>query len=386
MALKDFLHDLGSYPRALRDELADRRAGADLEDPALRGRQRAYVEALHPPRMQLVVDALIDETRSTRTLRLRRTDGPLPPFRPGQYVNLFVELHGVCTSRPYSISSQPGEPHLDLTVRVKPTGFVSPYLVREVAVGDRFTSTGPVGHFVHEPLIHGDELVFLAGGSGITPFMSMLRDLQTRGWPRSVTLLVGTRKPSDVIFGKELRQMARGNDRLKLAIVVSEPAPSFRGRKGLLDTARIRREVGDVAGRTFYLCGPNPMLALCNGALAEQGVPTQRIRTELFGPPDDVRDEPGWPDDVGRDAVFTVTVGGRTFDAPAAEPLLNSMERHGVVVPTECRSGECSACRTRLVSGQVFAPQQARLRHSDRRHGFIHPCMTYPMADIEIRA
>jgi glycine betaine catabolism B len=385
MSLKDLLDDVGSYPRALRDLLADREVGSDLDADHLRGRQRAFVEALHPRRMRLKVIDTIDETRSTRTLRFERMDGRSPPFRAGQYVNLFVELDGVRTSRPYSISSPPGAPHLDLTVRLKPDGFVSPHLVREVAIGDRFEATGPVGHFVHEPLIHGTELVFLAGGSGITPFMSMLRDLQARDWPMAVTLLVGTRKPSDVIFGRELKQMARGNPRLKLAVVVSEPAPSFRGRQGLLDAARIRREVGDPAGRTFYLCGPNPMLALCSSALAELGVPPQRTRTELFGPPDDVRHEPGWPDGVGADAVFEVRAGDRTFPAPATEPLLNAMERHGVVVPTECRSGECSACRTRLVAGEVFAPQQARLRHSDRRHGFIHPCMTYVIGDIEIR-
>ena len=385
MSVLHLFEDIASYGKAWRDSREDRRDGTDPGADELRGRQRAFVEALHPPRMRLRVAEILDETRSTRTLRLLREDGAIPPFRPGQYVNLFVEIDGVRTSRPYSISSAPGAPHIDLTVREKPDGFVSPYLVRGVTVDDRLVSTGPIGHFVHEPLIHGDDLVFLAGGSGITPFMSMLRDLQARDWPRSVTLLVGTRKPSDVIFGQELKAMARGNDRLRLAVVVSEPSPSFRGRRGLLDAARIRKEVGDPAGKTFYLCGPNPMLELCRAALAEIGAPRQRIRTELFGPPDDVRKAPGWPEELDADAVFEITVGSRTFPAPAAEPLIHAMERHGVVVPSECRSGECSACRTRLLAGRVFSPQQARLRHSDRRHGFIHPCMAYPVSDLEIR-
>ena len=196
---------------------------------------------------------------------------------------------------------------------------------------------------------------------------------------------MGSRKPSDVIFGDELRRMARGNDRFSLAIVISEPTASFRGRRGFLDAARIRKEVGDVDGRTFYLCGPNPMLEMCRAALDELGVPRQRIRTELFGPPDDILRAPGWPDGVGADAVFEVTVGDRRFTAPAIEPLINAMDRHGLVIPSECRSGECSACRTRLVSGTVFAPPQARIRLSDQLHGFIHPCMSYPVSDIRIR-
>ncbi len=385
MAILDLFKDVASYPRAWLDLREDRREGSDKDAVSLRGRQRVFVEAIHPPRMRLRVVEILRETPSTRTLRLERTDGDLPPFRPGQYVNLFVVIDGVRTSRPYSISSAPGAPHLDLTVREKPDGFVSPFLVREVTAGDSFESTGPIGHFVHEPLIHGADLVFLAGGSGITPFMSMLRDQQARGWPLSLTLLVGSRRPGDVIFGEELKGMARGNDQLKLAVVISEPSPSFRGRRGFLDAARIRKEVGDIEGRTFYLCGPNPMLELCRAALDELGVPRQRIRTELFGPPDDVRLAPGWPDGIGEDAAFEITVGDQVFTAPAVEPLINAMDRHGIVVPSECRSGECSACRTRLVSGQVFAPQQARIRHSDRRHGFIHPCMSYPVSDLELR-
>ena len=385
MSLRELIHDLGSYPRALRDRRADRRTGPDHDDAALRGRQRALVEALHPRRMQLRVTELLDETPSTRTLRFERVDGPLPPFRPGQYVNLFVELDGVRTSRPYSISSAPGRPHLDLTVRREPGGFVSPYLARKVAPGARLESTGPRGHFVHEPLIHGTDLVFLAGGSGITPFMSVVRDQQARGWPFSVTLLIGSRKPSDVIFGAELKRIARDTDRLSVAVVISDPAPNFRGRRGLLDAARIRREVGNPTAKTFYLCGPNAMLDLCRSALAELGVPPQRVLTELFGAPDDVRQMPGWPDHVAADAVFEVTVGDRVFRAPAIEPLMNSLERHGLTVPSECRSGECSACRTRLLSGQVFAPPQSRTRLSDRRHGFIHPCTSYPVSDLEVR-
>ncbi len=385
MSLKEALQDIASFGRAWRDLRADRRAGPDLRDRERGLRQQAYVQALHPRRMQLQVSELVQETRSTRSLRLKRCDGELPPFRPGQYINLFVELDGVLTSRPYSISSAPGEPHLDLTVREKPGGFVSPQLVRRVEVGQRFESTGPIGHFVHEPLIHGDQLVLLAGGSGITPFMSMLRDQERRGWPHTVTLLLGSRSRSDVIFGQELRKLARGNARFELAIVISEPTKSFRGRRGLLDAARIRREVGDVGGKTFFLCGPTPMLALCQEALQELGVPRQRILQELFGAPDDVCALDGWPEGVAADDVFQVAVGSKRLSAPAAEPLMNALERHGVVIPAACRSGECSACRTRLLSGRVFTPPQARVRFSDQRLGFIHPCMSYAISDLELR-
>ena len=108
--------------------------------------------------------------------------GYLPPFQAGQYVNLFVETQGVRSSRPYSIASPPNQrAYYDLTVKAVPDGFVSLYLLEDVKVGDRLSSTGPMGGFFHNPLSHSNEVVYLAGGSGITPMMSMIREVTDRG-------------------------------------------------------------------------------------------------------------------------------------------------------------------------------------------------------------
>jgi glycine betaine catabolism B len=379
------LDDLGQYAHVWRESRTRMVPGEGRDYAAERDRVRRTVEAIHPRRMSLRVDEVIRETASARTLRMARLDGPLPPFRAGQYVNLFLELEGVHTSRPYSISSAPGAARLDLTVRTKPDGFVSPHLATRVEEGDEFETTGPAGTFHHEPLIDGEELVFIAGGSGITPFASMIRQAAADGWPRHITLLYGSRHPQDVIFGDELRRLARGNPRFRLALVMSEPPRSFRGRRGLLDTARIRREVGDVAGKTFFLCGPNAMVDLCRGALEELSVPEFKVRQELYGPPEDVTRVPGWPGDVTAGQRFTVRVGQQVFEAAAGEPLLVSLERAGVVVPAVCRSGECSACRMKRVRGEVFVPPNTGVRESDMALGYIHPCVTYPLSDLELR-
>ncbi len=379
------LDDLGQYGQIWRQSRERIESDSGRDYAAERDRVRRTVEAIHPPRMQLRVDQVIRETATTRTLRMSRVDGRLPPFRAGQYVNLFLTVDGVRTSRPYSISSAPGAGWIDLTVREKPDGFVSRHLVAAVAEGDGFESTGPKGVFHHEPLIDGDDLVFLAGGSGVTPFMSMIRETAAQDWPRRITLIYGNRHPRDVIFGDELRRLARGNDRFRLALVMSEPPPSFRGRRGLLDTARIRRDVGDVAGKTFFVCGPSAMYDLCRGALEELDVPEFKVRRELYGPPEDVTKVPGWPEAVTAGQTFTVRVGQAVLQATAGEPLLASLERAGVVVPAVCRSGECSACRMKRVRGEVFVPPNTGVRESDMALGFIHPCVTYPLSDLELR-
>ncbi|MBN1661592.1 MAG: 2Fe-2S iron-sulfur cluster binding domain-containing protein [Anaerolineae bacterium] len=386
-----WLQDIYQYRRVARRRKALRRPGQGADYTADRDTVRRVVSRLHPKRMRLRVVEVVEETPTTKTLRLARVDGPLPPWRPGQYVNAFVDVDGVLTSRPYSISSVPGTEYLDLTVRDKPGGLVAPYLLNQVQAGDELETTGPAGSFYHEPLIDGTDLVFLAGGSGVTPFMSIIRDALQNGRALDMHLLYGSRTPDDVIFGAELADLAARHAHLHYTLVVSEPPPGYDGVTGFLTADLIRANVGDVTGKTFYICGPNVMVDFCLAALAELGVPAQRvlgskIKRELYGPPADVTCEASWPVGLDPDTLFDVEIEGHeTIYAPAGEPLLNSLERYGIVVPAVCRAGECSACRTRLLSGRVFQPAHTGLRESDRVHGYIHACVSYPVEDIQIR-
>jgi len=392
MALEivNWLQDVREHLRVSRrrESLRQPGQGFDYTKKKYQKVVQRVVSAIHPRRMRLRVVEIIQETPTTKTFRCQRSDGPLPPFRPGQYVNLFVDVDGVLTSRPYSIASAPGSETLELTVRDKPGGFVAPYLLHEIKVGDELETTGPQGYFYHEPLIDGDDLVFLAGGSGITPLMSIIRDaLGGDGVPPSlhIHLLYGSRVPEDVIYGAELSALAAEHANFHYTPVISEPPPGYAGRAGFLGADLIREQIGDAAGKTFYICGPQAMYDFCLAALKELGVPSHKIRQELYGPPADVTREPGWPEGLTADTLFEVKlVGQKTFRAPAGEPLLNTLERYGIVVPAVCRSGACSACRTRLLSGRVFQPAHIGLRESDREHGYVHACVSYPLENLRI--
>jgi glycine betaine catabolism B len=344
------------------------------------------ISRLHPHRIMLRVDQIVDETPSTKTLRMIPAQGSLPLFRAGQYVNLLVHFNGVATSRPYTISSSPGKPYLDITVRHKEGGFVSPYLLAKVKPGDVLESTGPHGTFYYEPLMDSDPLVFLAGGSGVTPFMSIIRETLEKKQPLNIHLLYGSRSPDDIIFGDELKQIASGHPNIKADFVISEPPKGWSGLRGLLNAGMISSRIGAVEGKTFFICGPAQMHALCEDALESLGVPHRRIKKEAYGPPDDVTLEPGWPG-IASKTEFEVRDerSGRVFKARAGEPLMVSLERAGLVIPAACRSGECTVCRTRLVSGKVFTPSRVRRRWSDEQAGYIHPCLSYPLEDLRIR-
>jgi len=383
-----WVQDVWEYFRVSqkRKELRQPGAGVDYTDERFRNYVKQIVARYHPKEMKLKVVEIIEETPSTKTFRFERVDGPLPPFRAGQYVNLFVDVDGVLTSRPYSISSSPKDENLDLTVQQKPGGFVTRYLHKELQVGDAFKSTGPKGHFYHEPLIDGKDLVFLAGGSGITPFMSMIRTMLQEDHELRIDLLYGSRLPYDVIFDEELSKLAEEHSNLNYSLVISEPPDSYSGLCGFLDAELIRTQVGEVEGKTFYICGPNVMYDFCMKALNELGVPTHKIRREVYGPPEEVTQEAGWPEHLSGEEIFEVNVEGhKSIKAMSGEPLMNSLERHEIVIRAVCRSGECSACRIRLLSGKVFMPSHTALRESDKSFGYIHACVAYPLEDLKIR-
>jgi len=112
----------------------------------------SYIGRLHPGKLGLKVVDIFEETATTKTLRLSSEDQPLPPFIAGQYIALFLEINGVRTSRPYSISSQPKQTgYYDLTVRRVENGRVSNHLLDGVHVGDTLEASGPQGNFYHNP-------------------------------------------------------------------------------------------------------------------------------------------------------------------------------------------------------------------------------------------
>jgi len=351
-----------------------------------RGRWMEAAERLHPRRLKLRVSEKFAETPSASTLRLTAAEGYLPPFQAGQYINLLVEIDGIKTGRPYSISSPPNQTaYYDLTVRRIAEGFVSDYLLDQVQVGDILESTGPAGHLYYNPLFHGQDLVFLAGGSGITPFASMIREVTDRNLGRKIHLLYGCRKAEEAIFHEELLLRAARHNNFTYDLVISDPEDDYTGLTGLLDATLIKERVGNVTGKTFYLCGPQAMYEFCLPELQKLNVPRRRIRQEVFGTPAQITQESAWPKEVPADKVFQVKLlNGRAIPAKASEPLLVSLERSGIVVENCCRSGECSLCRVKMVSGKVYQPENALLRKSDKEAGYIHSCAAYPLSDLEI--
>ena len=345
-----------------------------------------YIQLLHPKRIELTVSDIIEETPSTKTFRLVPKDNYLPPFLSGQYIALFLEIGGIRTSRPYSISSQPNQTgYYDITVRRVENGLVSNYLLDEVKRGDTLVSSGPAGYFYFNPLIHKKVMVCIAGGSGITPFMSMVREIIECGLDRIVYLFYGNKTTEDVIFGSEFDRLAARFDNIHYIPVVEEPSGGYAGACGFISRDLMQEVLENIEDKSFFICGPQGLYDFCLPQVEDMGVPKRKIKQEMYGAPPNIWDYPGWPDAVSQQDVFTVNIkDGPQLEARATEPLLTTLEKNHVLVPSLCRSGECSMCRVKLLSGKVYQPPGVPVRKSDRQFGYVHSCMAFPIGDLEI--
>jgi len=396
-AKNNILHAVKGYQEALDHQQELIKTGTDFNEQ--KGQVANTIATLHPKRLQLVVSEVIEDTASTKTLRFKAEGIVLPPFQAGQYINLFVNIEGTETARPYAISSAPQQRgYYDLTIKRVADGYVSHYLLDDVKAGDRFQSTGPMGTFYHNPLFHGDDLVFLAGGSGIAPARSMIinmieNTLTHRKAAQKLHLVYASSYEVDVIYENELKQLEKEHDSLTITWLISRPTEKYTGRTGHVNAELLTELLGSdlekLQRKMFYICGPTSFHDFCAQQLEQLKVKARRVRIECNGPPKHPETLTGWPQDLIASDKVSVTINKADgtqgqFEARVDEPLLNSMERNGYSAENACRSGECSLCRVKVVKGSVFNPQEARLRSTDEAYGWCHSCVAFPTSDIEI--
>jgi ferredoxin-NADP reductase len=302
---------------------------------------------------------------------------------------------GVGITRPYSISSAPFEAlgskgYYEITVRHKGLGFMTHHMWDSWTVGSKVTTSGPCGTFYHEPLRDQHHILGLAGGSGVTPFRAMAREIVHGSMDADLTLLYGSAAEDDIICYDELRSLeVDAGGRFKAVHVLSCEGVTLAGcEQGFITAETIRRHV-DIESCSIFMCGPRAMYEHMADELAPFHLPPRRVRREGYGEDVDVGDEPGFPPEA-KNSTFNLLVhmGDATahIEARGRETILVALERAGLAPPSQCRSGECGYCRSLLLAGEVFVlVDNDGRRAADKKHGYIHPCATYPLSDLEIR-
>ena len=345
---------------------------------------------LHPDHQKLVVSEIIDHPGAgAKTFVFQSAEGkPLAYFRAGQYLSLKLQIGESFVTRPYSISSSPQwtlEGKVAITVRTNPGGFVADWLLENLKVGDKVIASGGEGQFYYEGLRDAKNVVALAGGSGITPFLSMAYAIRDGIEDFNLTIIFGSRTEENILFRQELDAICAACDKVKVVHVLSdEEKEGFE--HGFITAELIQKYAKDPY--SVFICGPEAMYRFVSGEIDKLGLPGKNVRREMLGVTKKVWEQEGYPAEC-KDKTFRLTIhqGPKEWvvDASANEPILVAIERAGVAAPSRCRSGECGWCRSKLVSGQYFTPAENEgRRHSDVVNDYIHPCCTFALSDLVI--
>ena len=351
---------------------------------------------LHPA-VQHCRIARVQEHRDAKSFTLMpdpvRGTTEMAYFRASQYVSVSLNIDGATVNKPYTIRSSPkdalGTENTSYTLTIKRTdpAYASAYILKNWKEGDAVDISGPLGDFYYQDLRDEKNVIAIAGGSGITPFYSMASAIADGLEDFNLTILYGSRRADGILLKEEIEAVAaRSGGKVKVFHVLSEEEKAGY-EHGFIDAGLIRKYAPD-GEYSVFMCGPKAMYSFGEAECKKLGLPKRRYRMEMSGDYMNVVQNPDYPmEQIGATYYLTVDIRGEKTVVPckADESLLWALERAGIKAPSHCRSGECGWCHSKLVSGQVYIPADADGRRlADKKFGWIHPCVSYPLSDITL--
>ena len=334
--------------------------------------------ALHPmlslSQVRARVVRVIAETASTKTFVLQ-PNSLWTGAQAGQFVRIQLEINGRRVERVYSLSSRPGSRRLAITVKHQHGGLVSKYLHETLKAGDVLTISQAHGDFVlpFDSQQLPEKILLLSAGSGITPVMAMLRDLQARhaagAYAGDVVFLHICRNPEDLIFADALQSISSAFPALKLVLHFTEKEIRFTPQDLLA-------HVPDAAQRSTWMCGPGPLMAAVQ-QLWEDKAFTAPLHSERFvAVPLLPATAPGTP------SVVSFAASGKTFTTSGTAPLLMQAEAAGLAPKHGCRIGICRSCQCTKKSGTTENLQTGEI--SSAPNELIRLCISAARSDVSL--
>ena len=320
-------------------------------------------------------------------------------FRAGQYLTLKLDIAGEEVRRAYSIFTPPHQDTFGFTVKRVTGGLVSNYLIDSVNTGDKIEVMVPEGKFIVVPN-HQEQRdhYFFAGGSGITPVMSMIRTLLEGEPMSSCYLLYASRNEESIIFKEALDDLSLKHEgQLVVKYILSQPhqekagglkglfgkkaQPNWRGLKGRIDKLILDKFMEDYPSKsrkdTFYLCGPGGMIKTVEDFLQVRGVESVQVKKEYFTPAATLAK----PGDLVRPAnacLAEIKLNGEKFSLNIAtdKTILDALIAEGKDPPFSCTSGACSTCVAKVIEGTVDMDACFALDDEEIADGYVLTCQS----------
>ncbi len=350
-------------------------------------------KALHPVRQYLVVNKVTELEKDCKCYELvankEKGTEKIAYFPAGKYLSFFMNINGKDVTRAYSIASSPKEALkgcYKVIIKYVPGGKASRYILDNWTEGTEVTASAPEGTFDYNRLRDAKTMIAVAGGSGITPFLSFAKAVADGDEDFNMILLYGSRTKDSILCKEELDKIEASCDKVKVVHVLSdEEAEGYE--KGFITAELIRKYTLANEAYSVFICGPQVMYDFVDKELEKLDLPQKYIRHELYGEIHDATTIEGYPGRAPETVTIKVAIQDKTWTVTGSsrDTILQIMEQNSVKAPSHCRSGECGYCHSRLLSGDVFIPEKMdKRRVADLKYGYIHPCCTFALSDIEI--
>ncbi len=345
------------------------------------------------PFLPLKVREVVKETDDTVTLYFEQPE-PFLDYKPGQFLTVVLDFDGKEQRRSYSLCTSPYvDPFPGISVKRVPNGLFSNFLNEKIFPGKTVNVLKPLGSFTTDFHSKNKKHFFLIGaGSGITPLMGILKSVLINEPESKVTLLYCSRNESQIIFKNMLQDLVYKNPgRLEVIHNLSQPDASWKGLTGRLSREKI---VGLVAAaeqdkeyeKEYFVCGPEGMMDNAESVFVELGISKEQVHRESFysAAADKAHEDAAKGNIAGvltRDV--TVLLEGDEYSVTVSpdKTVLEAGLAQGLNMPYSCQSGLCTACRGRLLSGEVKMDEDAGLSGKEIAAGYILCCVSRPLTD-----
>ncbi len=259
---------------------------------------------------------------------------------------------------------------------------------------------GPVGKFVF-PGEKEESIVFISGGVGVTPMMSISRYLTEISWLGDIFFIYACRTPADIIFAAQLNELERRNPKFHLAIIISKPGgTAWKGATGRITKEWLLQIVPDLPSRMIHLCGPPAMMDAVKVIFAQMGSAPGRLMTESFGlrkpapaTPTALETRKQKGPATGPEITFSknnksakIRIDLDTGDSPPKQSILELSEELSIPIEFSCRVGTCGVCKTKMTVGEVDQEVQDALSDDDKANGIILACQAKPKGAVTVEA
>ena len=316
-------------------------------------------------------------------------------FKQGQYLTLKLKINGEEIRRSYSICTSPfAEKEVRIAVKEVKNGKASTHLNRHLKAGETIEVMTPMGNF-HSPLsgAHKKNYVLFAGGSGITPMMSILKSVLYIEKQSTITLIYANRNEESTIFKKEIEKIAAEHaEKFKVVFIYDQPeqkVPELYA--GILTTdkakAIIKNHIDLSLPTDFFICGPGPMMENVKQTLETFNIAKEAIHIEYFNAVLETLAQAEAPKAASggslKSKIIVLQYGiENTFDlASNGDSILDAAIEHGIDAPFSCKGAVCCTCRAKVLEGQVKMDANFALTDKEVAQGYILTCQAHPLTE-----